>query len=99
MNPDIQKEILATLRDNNKILHAMNRERRITNFVWIIKWIIFIGLAYGAYQSAMPYFLQANTALQQVNNFNNSVKGINPQSIQQGVQNALMQKFKGAVGQ
>ena len=50
------KENLEISRENLKILKKMNRARIFGSVFWAIKWIVIIGLSYGAYVYIEPYF-------------------------------------------
>lgn len=50
------KENLEISRENLKILRKMNRARVFGGVFWVVKWIVIIGLSYGAYVYIEPYF-------------------------------------------
>ena len=50
------KENLEISRENLKILKKMNRARIFGSVFWVIKWVVIIGLSYGAYVYIEPYF-------------------------------------------
>jgi hypothetical protein len=67
MEEKLLKEILAVAKENRQILNAINNQRRFSNFMFFIKWIIIAGLAYGVYTAAAPYMQTANKTMQSAN--------------------------------
>ncbi len=65
------KELISLSRENNEILRSLNFDRRVSMFFWIIKWIVIAGIAYGAYQTAIPYMQSLNSTLDKVNSITN----------------------------
>jgi hypothetical protein len=65
------KELIALNRENNDILKSLNFDRRMSMFFWIVKWIVIAGIAYGAYQTAIPYLASLNSTLDKVNSITN----------------------------
>lgn len=65
------KELISLNRENNNILKSLNFDRRLSMFFWLIKWIIIAGIAYGAYQTAIPYLQSVNSTLDKVNSITN----------------------------
>lgn len=81
------KELLALTRENNDMLHAINSQRRISNFLFFVKWIIILGLIYGAYQASLPYFQTLTTTVSKLNEFNAAPT--------KSIQNIFMEKLLG----
>jgi hypothetical protein len=65
------KELIAINRENNDILKGLNFDRRLSMFFWLVKWVVIAGIAYGAYQTAIPYLQSVNSTLDKVNSLTN----------------------------
>jgi hypothetical protein len=65
------RELISLNRENNEILRSLNFDRRVSMFFWLIRMIIIAGVAYGAYQTAIPYLQTVNSTLDKVNSFTN----------------------------
>ncbi|HBB56927.1 TPA: hypothetical protein DEW47_02570 [Patescibacteria group bacterium] len=49
------RENLELSQENNKMLRKMNRARIFGTVFWVVKWVVIIGLSYGAYVYIQPY--------------------------------------------
>ena len=47
-------ELMAKVEENNVMLHRMQRARRLGSFMWMIKWLVIIAFAAGAYYYLQP---------------------------------------------
>jgi hypothetical protein len=81
------RELLSLTRDNHDMLRAINSQRRMSNFFFFIKWIIIIGLVYGAYVASQPYFKTFTNTVESINQFNQAPK--------ESIQNILLNKVLG----
>lgn len=59
---------LETSQESLKILKKINRARIFGNLFSFLKWLIIIGVAFGAYYYLQPYIDQFKVAFNQVNN-------------------------------
>ena len=57
-----------------EILNAINNQRRFSNFMFFVKWIIIAGLAYGIYSAASPYIQSANNTMNSANDALNQLQ-------------------------
>jgi hypothetical protein len=71
------RELIAVNRENNQILRGLNFDRRLSMFLWFIKWIVIAGIAYGAYQTAAPYVSTLNETVNKINSITNPAYNIN----------------------
>ncbi len=67
-NEKLIRELLATTRETRDMVNSINKQRRFSNFLTAVKYIIIIFLLYGAYSTVQPYI---DTATQTMNNINN----------------------------
>lgn len=80
------RENLEVSRDSFKILKKMNRARLLGSFFTFMKWVIIVGLSYGAYYYIEPYLQTTMSALNSVTSGINELKttGQNIQSLGTG---------------
>lgn len=75
--PTLQK-ILATVEDNNKMLHRLQRARRWTAAWSILKLVVIIAAAAGLYYYLQPYFNQWLNSWPQIKAIWESLNSLNP---------------------
>ena len=49
------QEILEISRENNQLLKGVHRRARWSMFFWIARWVIVVGILFGAYYYVEPY--------------------------------------------
>lgn len=52
------EETMELSKDNNRILHSIQRREKITQVMRIIYWLFILGIAAGAYYYIQPYIDQ-----------------------------------------
>lgn len=62
-------ENLKLSRENNAMLRKMRNLQKWSKIWIIVKYIFWIGLAFGAYRFLEPYFENLNGALQSISQF------------------------------
>ena len=60
---DLQ-EVEQLARDNNRILHKLLAHQRYSTIISVLKWLLIIGTALGAYYAIQPYLDGALKAYQ-----------------------------------
>ena len=61
MNPDIEKELFEIkeiVKENNKILRKLERERRFNLILSFVKWGVYIAILIGTYSILRPFIDQ-----------------------------------------
>jgi len=61
----LQKMVAETMelsKDNNRILHAIQRRDRLTMVMRLVYWLFILGIAAGAYYYVQPYIDQLMNA-------------------------------------
>ncbi len=48
-------ELLGLAQENNVMLKRMQRARRFSSFFWVVKWVVIIAFAAGAYYYLQPF--------------------------------------------
>ncbi|MFA4890555.1 MAG: hypothetical protein WC587_02930 [Candidatus Paceibacterota bacterium] len=67
---------LETSQESLEILKKMNRARMVGNVLVFLKWVVIIGLSYGAYYFIEPYLKTLTGGLDSINSGMEQVKGI-----------------------
>ncbi|MCK6463030.1 MAG: hypothetical protein L6Q29_04440 [Candidatus Pacebacteria bacterium] len=91
-----EEELKVLLRQNielNKksleILQKMNRARIMGNVFWILKWVLIIGISYGAYWYIEPYLKKYLEVLQSVSGGVNKINEVS-ENLNQGISADLL---------
>jgi hypothetical protein len=71
------KQNLEVSQENLKILHKINRGRKISSFLIFIKWVIIIGVALGAFYYLEPYTNNLKSFYGDIENLQNLQENIN----------------------
>jgi hypothetical protein len=55
---DDLRQLKATVEENNKMLRGLLKRARMGTFFFVMRWVIVIGIAIGAYTFIQPYVEQ-----------------------------------------
>ncbi len=56
------EETMELSKDNNRILHSIQRRERMTQIMRVVYWLFVLGIAAGAYYYIQPYIDQLTRA-------------------------------------
>lgn len=62
------QELLELARENNEMLKGVHRRARWSMFFWILRWVIVVGILFGAYYYVEPYVDKAVETYQKTTN-------------------------------
>lgn len=90
------RENLELNRETLSILKKLNKARIWGNVFWIVKWVIIIGLSFGAYYYIEPYlsrylnFLEnLQGSVENVNKISNNINSIGASDLIENLRNFL----------
>lgn len=83
------RENLELSQENNRLLRKMNRARIFGTVFWALKWVVIIGLSYGAYVYIQPYI---ESVLSLTESISGGVNKIN--NVDESLPINLIEKFK-----
>ncbi|RJQ32772.1 hypothetical protein C4572_00550 [Candidatus Parcubacteria bacterium] len=90
------RENIRISKENLEILRKMNRSRIYGNIFWAVKWVIILGISFGAYYYVNQYlakfmdsFDQFRGGVENINKISNNINSVGSGDLLKNLQNLL----------